>query len=334
MATERFVLSNMNNGANFIFSIALGAASIFASAARADTFVVDRSSDSCSAQALTGSLRAAILAANATPGSDSITFDKNLSGQTIQLCECLPPVEGAITFAASAFPAPLTLDAGLVSSCEVLDFERGGGTITGSIVFEGRGASARVFHVGPQRSLTLDGVTVRSFVDPFGRGVIYNEGFLKIVKSNLEFNVSTLGGAIYASGARSETTLIDTALRSNSAPNGGAIYLRDGRMSLASVELDQNRGNAGAGIFVHSGVLTVGGSAILRGLGNEGTALYLFGGKTIVSNSKITQNTARSGAAVEVLNGALELQNSSVDKNAGQNCKLSGSGAIIGRCVN
>ena len=85
------------------------------------------------------SLREAIMASNNTAGSDTITFDASLSGQTIDLTSGRLDISAALTIDATALAANVTIDAQQNSG--VLNFASafgGGLTLRGLTITGGR----------------------------------------------------------------------------------------------------------------------------------------------------------------------------------------------------
>jgi hypothetical protein len=173
---------------------------LLASRAQAANFVVTNTND-----AGAGSLRQAIVDANANAGEDTIDFAPSLSGQTITLASQLPTITDT---------AGLTIDGG---SADI--------TISGNDM-------VRVFRVDPDAKLALENLTVADgkAVPPnaFGAGLLNNGGTVTVTDST--FSGNTVEGAVdgqasSGGGIRSDGTLTVTnsTFSGNSASSGAGI---------------------------------------------------------------------------------------------------------------
>jgi hypothetical protein len=302
--------------------------SLAAAGASAEVITVDRTLDTCGTT-LDGSLRYAIEKANATVGDDVINIAQELSGQTVQLCACLPEVVGHIVLDASALRSALVIDAGQLGACEVFDFERGDAKIVGPIVLDGNGSDARAIHVGSNRVVSLADVTVARFDAPSGRGTVFNQGLLTVTRGRFEKNRAKTGGAINNSG-NGQAELTDTVLRANRASLGGAIHVTAGRVAMVRVRAEENDAKLGAVVYLSTGTLSLEKPIFVNNTAVEGAALFLAAGKAYGTGGGIVENTARSGAAIEVLNATLELSNTKIARNTTRDCRVQGTGAVRG----
>ena len=146
-----------------------------------------------------GTLRQAILDANASSDDNMIDFDSSLSGQTITL------TSGQLTIVNNG---SLTVE--------------GGGVIT----INGNDAS-RVFDINTGAHVTLDGLTMTHGKASYG-GIIQNvNATLTVIDSTISYgraNSTSLpyGGGVYGN-FRSTTTIIGSTLSHNVAGYGGAV---------------------------------------------------------------------------------------------------------------
>jgi hypothetical protein len=171
------------------------AAVVLASPAWAATYTVTNNADSGA-----GSLRQAIIDANATTGvADTINFDLG-SAATITLTSSLPPITDG---------AGLTIDGG---SADI--------TISGDNQYH-------VFEVGSGAKLTLSNLTV-AHSTAFRGGGIHNSGTLEVSNSTLSGNSAPNGGGILNGGGATATlknTIVAKSLSGGSCSgiitNGG-----------------------------------------------------------------------------------------------------------------
>jgi parallel beta-helix repeat protein len=239
-----------------------------------------------------GSLRQAILDANAHAGADTITFNSFFST-----------------------PRTITLTTGQLS-------------ITGDVTITGRGAArltvsggnaSRVFNISDASAttpgvlnVTLSGMTITggTVPDGYGGGVFIDNENVTILDSVITGNTvgattSTGGGGIgvYAGGS---LTVRNTTISGNTASGwGGGIYFRtDGSLLLENSTISGNTAAQyyGGGIYFY-GKVTAGGFTIRNSTISGNTAvsggglMLYFDGDALIENSTITLNAATSTSA-------------------------------------
>ena len=227
---------------------------------RASTLLVTNTNDSDP-----GSLRQAL--ADAIDG-DTISFDPALNGQTINLTSAELAVDKNITING---PGPNSL---AVS-----------------------GGNFRAFHVMPQHSVTIEGLTVRD-----GRGGIYNDhAALTVSNCVVRRNWGGYGGGAYNDGT---LTIINSTITENCACDtgvayGGGVY-NDGTLTIINSTVSNNsaplissQGEGHGGGIYSGGTLTVIGSTIIFNYASESGG-GISGGGTL-TNSTISGNMAGGG---------------------------------------
>src|SRR6185295_1661125 len=199
-----------------------------------------------------GSLRQAILDANANPGADTIDFQDELSGT-------------------------ITLTSGELTITDNL-------TINGPGIFvitvDGNHAS-RVFSVLQFVAVTISGLTVSngSVTDNAGGG-IFNVGNLTLSNvvlsgnSAVGANIGGAGGAVFNSSL-GDLTINNSALNNNSASRGGGIFNSVGRVVITNSTLSGNTSGGSASVF-----------------GTQGGGILNFSGTLTVVNSTLSGNSA------------------------------------------
>lgn len=239
-------------------------AALFGSSAEAVDFSVSNLNDSGA-----GSLRQAILDANAAPGADTITFSVNGS---IVLNSTLPTLTDG---------AGLTIDG------------------TGQSITVSGNNAVQVMIVVAGAKLNLRHLTVANgYVDGFlgDGGGIENFGILAVTDCTFSGNWAQFGGV--GGGIYNDNTLtvIGSTFSDNSAFFGGGIH-NDGVLTVTRSRFSGNRAVDGGGI-------TSGGEFTVTTSTFSGNSAETFGGgiagsrRGIVSNSTFSGNFAGRGGGI------------------------------------
>jgi hypothetical protein len=271
------------------------------------TFTVSNTNDSGA-----GSLRQAILNANAAAGADTIGFT----------------VSGTIT-----------LSTGQLTITDDL-------TINGSgITVRGNNAS-RVFNIDDgnesvEKTVSFNGLTITAGRDAVGGG-IRNDENLTVSNSTISGNstavaFTTLGAGICNFGS---LTVNNSTISNNSMADainfGGGIY-SSSSLIVSNSTISNNSASGfssnGGGIFVAAGSAIVSNSIISGNLassrGSDGGGISNEG-SLIVSNSTISNNSASStftlarGGGIRS-SGSLTVSNSTISNNSASSTEIEGS---------
>lgn len=247
------------------------------------TFTVDRTDDdgtfnACMIAANNDcTLRGAIVAANATPGTtDTINFSRALflAGNTIILNTELTISSNIIIEQEPDATAPVTIS--------------GGTSVNGMIT-----SNSRIFTVNSGFTLTLTRLKLNYGNGSGGNGgAIYNNGTLTINQSTISENTASLGGGIYNNGG---TVVLDrsTVSANISGNGGGGIYNFNGASgATGSVSLTNST------ISGNSGGIGFGGGYF--GFSSDGATSLTTASATIASNSAGNGG----GIAVSSISGA------------------------------
>ena len=237
--------------------------------AQAAAFSVTNSNDSGS-----GSLRQAILNANAAGGSNTITFQSGLAGT-------------------------ITLTSGQITISNNLSVQGPG---AGSLAISGNHAS-RIFEVATGKTVTLDKLMLIDGYHPTHGGAIYNTGTLTISDSIISGNqvgvsgssATTVGGAISNSG----TLLITNSTLSGNLAHGqgygGCVDNGANPPSILTITNSTFSGNSAGslgGCISNGSTLVITNSTLSSNAASTGGGIYNYGGTITLTNSTLSDNQA------------------------------------------
>jgi LPXTG-site transpeptidase (sortase) family protein len=278
-----------------LFLSLLGSA-VTVTPARAASFTVTNANDSGA-----GSLRQAILDANATGG----TIDFN-ADYTITLVSQLPDITSNITITGNGATK----------------------TIIRANVLENV-ATYGVFHVVSGGSLTLDKLTVKNGKTAGGGGgvAVDSGATLTVTNSTISNNIAgTVGGGIANYGT---LTVTNSTFSGNSTPFDGGGILNAGTLTVTNSTFSGNTAAEGGGIYNYSGTVMVTNSTFSGNTANtNGGGIYNYVNNTVtVTDSMLSGNTANTdgGGIYNNTNGLLTVTNSTLSNNIATN----GSGGGI-----
>jgi large repetitive protein len=291
----------------------LAALALFPRPASAATYTVTNLGNSGA-----GSLRQAILDANASGTDDTITF--SVSGTIVLTSGSLGiNNNGSLTIEG----AGITVSAGYASRVFVVN---SGATVTMNGLTITGGSSGVGSGIYNSASLTLNNVTITMNSAGSGGAGIYSEGPLTIANSTISSN---FGGGLYHAGP--SLTVTGSTFSSNSLTGNGAALVGDSAAGLASISGSAFLGNTATGdggaIYTESSVNVV-NSTFSTNEAVSGGAVY-NAGTTTLTNVTISGNTASGNGGGVYNNYATEMtiRNSILANNAGGDCHLN-SGTI------
>jgi CSLREA domain-containing protein len=291
------------------------------------------------------SLRDAIIAADAGPGVDTITFNIPIATDpgcnrgagpcTISLDSVLPDISGDTNINGPNLNSPG--DTGVI-------VERSTGITTDEF---------RVFTIDVATTVGIDQLTISngklSDINSTDQGGgILNAGTLTLTNStvsgnSVSGNQSDQGGGIYNSGTLTVTNCVfsDNSATGGGDDFGGAIFSTSGTATVSSSTFSDNKtdGNghdSGGAISLDSGTLTVTNSTLstnsaLGGNSDLGGAIYINRGSATIMASTISENTSAGpshdeGGGIYISDGgSLNLINSTLSANS-----ASGTGNDLG----
>jgi hypothetical protein len=260
-----------------------------------------------------GSLRQAILQAEAGTGGDTITFAPSLTGQTISPATALPTLTKGETITGLG-PTALT--------------------VAGNNTF-------RIFTANSPTMVTISGLTItggNAGVAADGGGVL-NNGLLTldndVITNNTVTGAALSGGGVASSGAAAQLTVTNCTIANNSAFDGAGIGVVSGSATITGSTITNNRGTPaggeGAGVS-NQGTTSITNSTIswnvIFGAGSTGGGIANFGsGVLTVTGSTIVGNTSQElGAGIRNNGTSATIINSTIVNNV----VLSGTGGGIG----
>ena len=295
------------------------------------------------------SLREAVELANLNLGSDVITFDAGLSGQSVLLGGTEIEITDALIIDAKALATDVTVDAQQNSrvfniSAPIGNFTFAGLTLTGGRTTDAGGlGGGGAIRSGSSGLLTLDGVTV-SASSTIGMaapgGGIFSSGSVVVIDSNVSGNTATSesGGGIFALG---DVTLDDSAVSGNTSYGAGGGIFSVGNVLLTASTVSGNStsgANArGGGVYSQTENVTlvrstVSGNSTSGDLSQGGGIAAPNGDVTLtdstLSGNSTTGESANGGGAVAL--SVVTLTRSTVTDNHASGASALGGGVSTG----
>jgi predicted outer membrane repeat protein len=263
-----------------------------------------------------GTLRAAILTADAGSPSDKFTIGFSVSG-TIALQSPLPDLNNSIAIQGPGASSLTIEPAGASFSAAMVTADAGQTASLSGLTM----ASAKDGGIINNGTLTVANCAVVNNTAPplpflgfsTGGGILNNQGStLTVSNSTLSGNSATDGGAIYSFGT---LTISGCTLSGNSATFGGAIVEQDGTAAVSASTFAGNSATYGGGIYNDSMVTVSGCTLSGNSASYAGGGIYSTGQSTVVSTSTISGNSATFGGGFfNVL--ALTIANSTLTGNS------------------
>ncbi|MEZ4592403.1 MAG: hypothetical protein R3D55_14855 [Chloroflexota bacterium] len=254
------------------------------------TFTVSNLNDSGA-----GSLRQAILNANATAGADEIQIT---AVGTLQLLSALPIITEAVTIAG---PGMTQLAVAGGSGFRVLESTAVPLTITNLTVQNGAPASDPGGGIRSLGTLILTNVAVLSNTSPLRGGGVYVEGETWIVNGRFQNNraLASTGGGLQANG---RALITGTQFISNSATaqGGGAHVATYSVVQDAYFEHNHSLLANGGGLYASGIVTLVNASLISNTAFSDGGGLLAFGQAHVYNSRFINNVCADQGGAMYV----------------------------------
>ncbi|AFZ22821.1 putative calcium-binding protein [Cylindrospermum stagnale PCC 7417] len=261
-----------------------------------------------------GSLRQAILNANAFAGADTITF--------------------ASSVFADATPDTITLTSGELVITDALTIN---GLGASNLIISGNNAST-VFNVNDgssnQIAVAINGLTITAGSNNTVGAGIFNVENLTL-SDDIISNNSNNGGDVGAIENKGSLSLINSTVSNNIGFLVGGIY-NNGTFSLTNSTVSNNDGFVTGGIF-NEGLFNVTGStvsnnsgAVTGGIENNGTSTLSL------TNSIVSDNTGGSNGGISI-SGTATLLNTTISGNRsfgdGGGISISGTATLINTTI-
>ena len=266
--------------------LAAGGLVAVATPAAASQFTVTTTADSGA-----GSLRQAVIDANANAGPDEITFDPSIDTQTI------------------------TLTSGQLNVIEALTVTGNGPTNT---IVDGN-ASTRIFNVSGGVAFTISGATLQHTLAATGAGgAIDSDGAVTLDATTLTDNSATAGGGLHAAAA---TIRNGSVVRANQASTlgGGVASTGDATVTDSTIggasASDANTSVDNGGGLSAQGTATITNSTVRHNT-TAGSGGGLSGDVVVVSASTISDNSGTAGAGISS-QSTLSVSSSTISSNTG-----------------
>ncbi len=271
-----------------------------------------------------GSLRQAVLEANATAGADEIGFEAGLAG-TIALTSGQIEVTEALTVTGPGTDK-LTIDAQQNSrifdaSQQTMSLELIGLTLTGgNTALATNGADGGAIRMDGPHTSPFAKLTVRDSIitgnQSSGRGgAIHVRGYVEFMGGAVSDNSAVgQGGGIfsYSFGADEPLTKVtDSTVSGNSSENFGGGLASDSDILLENSSVSDNTASQGGGIYAR--LAMVANNSHISGNTAEDYGGGAYAGRLSLSNSTVTGNQAQSGAGIFA--GRSDIQDSVISGN-------------------
>ncbi|WP_373529497.1 DUF4347 domain-containing protein [Nostoc sp.] len=253
-----------------------------------------------------GSLRQAILNANATVGMDTITFAGVFTDATPDIISL---ISGKLTISNDI----------IISGTGASNITISGNNISGVFEISGIGTDA-----------SIDGLKIANANDGLGSILLNSNASLSLTNSTVSDNIGAVGGIFN----RGNLSLTNTTVSGNRGSSLGGGIFNKGNLSLTNSTVSNNWAYVaadtayGGGIY-NTGNLSITGSTISNngvdaddGLNRGGPMPFpSYGGGIYnsgvvdITNSTISNNSAREGAGISN-SGIFSLTNSTVSSNS------------------
>ena len=250
-----------------------------------------------------GSLRQAILDANANPGADTIIFQAGLTGTITLTTGQLPIITENLTI---------------------------NGPGVAVVTVSGNHASG-VLEINSGVTVTISDLAIGNGFVFLGGSILNNGGIVNIANSTLSGSSSSAGGGV--ANILGTVTITNSTFSGNTATGGGVFNL-DGTVNIINSTISNNSAAGGGGIFNQDGTVNIinstisNNSATLGGFAMGG-AIFTNSGTVNIANSTLSGNLASNGGGgIRVIGGMVNIKNSIVVNSIGGDCSVASPGTL------
>jgi filamentous hemagglutinin family protein len=281
-----------------------------------------------------GSLRQAILDANALAGADTIRFDTTgvfATPQIINLTSATLNISQDLTVQGTG-ASNLTVRGN--NTFGIFNITAGNVTFDGLTITNGRGGNGGGISNNSTGTLTVSNSNVSgNTATNFGGGIFNNNGTLTVSNSNVSGNTATnFGGGIFSNNGA--LTLTNSTVSGNTATSFGGGILTLGFLTITNSTISANRSTtqSAGGSYSQNGATITNSTFSGNTSQNFGGGVHGFG-PTTITNTTVSGNTATNITGGGIYNGGtLTLTNSTVSGNtagtAGGGINIEGAGAL------
>jgi predicted outer membrane repeat protein len=268
-----------------------------------------------------GSLRQAIIDANANPGADMVTIPAGTYTLTIAGADEDAGLTGDLDITQNLTIVGDGADVTIIDGNgldRIFDIHGGvtvnisGVTIRGGEVATGLGGGGGIRSVG---NLTLEDVIVTNNMAAHDGGGIHSTGNIMLLSSTVSGNEVTVvrhGGGVYAAGTAS---LINTTVNDNASHGrGGGVFGEDGSTLTITNSTIRENVAAGEGGGIRGPNITIQVSTISGNTGISGGGIRSTGQVTI-TDSTLSDNSVSLDGGGAMINGTLNLDRVTVNGN-------------------
>ncbi|MBE9034009.1 beta strand repeat-containing protein [aff. Roholtiella sp. LEGE 12411] len=276
-----------------------------------------------------GSLRQAILSANALTGKDIINFNGlftdntadtiTLAGSSLSITDDLS-IKGTgadlLTISGNNTSRVLELSSGITVEIAGLTIANGSNFSPDGSILDDYIGGGGILNAG---TLTINNSSIRNNSVGYQGGGIYNSGNLKVSNSTISNNISGVyagGGGIYNTGtlALSNSTISGNFGGSDLYGDGSGGIFNSGNLKVSNSTISNNSARFGGGIY-NTSILELNNSTISGNNTEVASGIFNIGTATI-SNSTLSDNYADGSGGSISNGGTLTVINSTINNNS------------------
>ncbi len=272
------------------------------------------------------SIREAIIASNANPLDDLISFAGSLSGSTITLTDGFLTITDDVTITGPGFN-DLTISGNDASRHFVVNDGNANTTISVTIsrltLTDGM-TTANGGAIANDEDLTLDTMKIVGNTSANDGGAILNRNILTIISTIISNNTTGDSGGAIDNDGTSVVVITGSSIRNNTA--GGAAGAIDndtnGTLTISTSNISDNTTGTNGGAIDNGGTLTISNSTLSGNTSTDsangfgGAIQNQASGTLTITNSTLNNNSGvSSGGAIEN-NGTATITDSTLDGNS------------------